>query len=57
MPKDNFEGRGLCHISTPQLRVLDTPARVFAIFEKGDNFGDFLFALLLTKSLMKKGLL
>ena len=36
---------------------MDILIRVSSIFNKGDNFWDILFAFLLTKSLLKRGLL
>ena len=39
------------------LRRRDTPCRLSVILSKGDNFCDFLFAFLHTKSLLKRGLL
>ena len=36
---------------------LNTHGRLSAIFHKGDHFWDFLFALLHTKPLLKRGLL
>ena len=39
------------------LRGLDTLGRFSAIFEKGDKFGDFMFAFLRNSPLRKRGLL
>ena len=39
------------------IKGLDTLSRFSATFDKGDNFIDFLFALLQPKSLLKRGLL
>ena len=36
---------------------MDTLDRFSAIFDKGDNFGDFLFALLYSDPSLKRGLL
>ena len=38
------------------LNELDTLGRFFAISDKGDNFCDFLFALLHANPLLKRGL-
>ena len=40
-----------------KLREMDTLDRFSAIFHKGDNFCDFLFAFLSTNPLLKRGLL
>ena len=37
------------------LRGLDTLGRFSAVFDKGDNFCDFLFTILRTKVFWKKG--
>ena len=39
------------------LRWMDNPTDFSAIFHKGDCFGDFLFAFLGTKFILKGGLL
>ena len=44
-------------VHTCMLSGLDTLGRFSAIFEKGDNFYDFLFALQHTKALLKRHLL
>ena len=43
------------HQNIPQknYRRMDTPGRFSAIFDKGDNFHDFLFAFLYTNRLLK----
>ena len=47
----------LCVLTTLILRGLDILGNFSAIFYKGDNFCDFRFAFLHTKSLLQRGLL
>ena len=41
----------------PKIKGPDTPERFFTIFSNGDNFCDFLFALLHIESLQKRTIL